>query len=75
MLGRLEVLFDAQGCKFALECWVVEAIGFPLEMILGNDWMAKFQIGWSGVHGLFDLKIDRVDAKKVRDIADTYVVE
>lgn len=71
--GRVRIVFDAAGFEFEHEFWVMD-IGFPVEMQLGqSDFCSKFKCVLASQDG--GMVIKEADAKKVRAIADVYVVQ
>ncbi|EPQ51759.1 hypothetical protein GLOTRDRAFT_122974 [Gloeophyllum trabeum ATCC 11539] len=69
VFGRVDVLFDALGYEFELPCWVTD-IGFPVEMVLGNDWVEKFDLVYMVGGG--EIRINEADARKTRAVEDKY---
>ncbi|GBE83365.1 hypothetical protein BKA93DRAFT_256186 [Sparassis latifolia] len=70
--GRVDVSFDAYGFEFNVPCWVTD-LGFPVEILLGSDWMVNngVESTWSGGGPI----ITGANAKRVRNIQDVYITE
>ncbi|TFK52980.1 hypothetical protein OE88DRAFT_1656710 [Heliocybe sulcata] len=70
--GRVDVLFDAHGYEFNMPCWVTD-ISFPLEIILGNDWLRV--CGLEILMGGGKMMIPKAAARRTRAVEDVYRME
>lgn len=74
VFGWVDIIFDAQGYEFSQRCWVL-AMDAPVEIQLGLDWAAAYKVGidWKR-GGPTGIGIEWADAKRVRDLQDTYTI-
>ncbi|KAK7680374.1 hypothetical protein QCA50_016614 [Cerrena zonata] len=74
VFGWVDIIFDAQGYEFNQRCWVLP-MEAPIEIQLGLDWAAAYKVGidWKR-GGPTGIGIEWADAKRVRDLQDTYTI-
>lgn len=74
VFGWVDVIFDAQGYEFIQRCWVLK-LDAPVDIQLGLDWAAAYKVGIDWTRGgPMGIGIEWADAKRVRDLQDTYTI-